>query len=496
MLFSSYIFLFGFLPVTLAGFCLLSRRAGPKAAKIWLSLASLFFYGWWNPAYVALILLSMGFNFQMGRRLGTAAREGRAHRGMLASGVGANLLLLGYYKYAGFFVANVNAALGVHWTIPAIVLPLGISFFTFTQIAYLIDASRGLACEYDPGDYLLFITFFPHLIAGPIIHHREMMPQFAEPKTYRFDWNNLALGLQIFAVGLFKKVGLADNLSDDANRVFNSAHRALYATDAWQAALDYAFQIYFDFSGYSDMAIGLARMFGITLPLNFDSPYRAVNLIDFWRRWHMTFSRFLRDYLYIPLGGNRRGPGRRYLNLVVTMALGGLWHGAAWTYVLWGLYHGVCLALNQLARSLWPRPGSAGLSPAWLTPWTGRVVTLFLVVVGWVLFRAGDLDAVGHMLGAMFGWGTPPAAGAPPILRWTHRFWFIGLFFIVWALPNTARLSDAYHPYSGSSGEPAPGQEWWARWRLSPAWACVVAALLAASVLSLQNASEFLYYNF
>lgn len=302
-----------------------------KPAKLWLTFTSLVFYGWWNPVYVLLIVASMLFNFWLGRRMGLAVRAGGSAGLWLFWGITANLLLLGYFKYANFFVSNLDVVFGTGWTIGKIVLPLGISFFTFTQIAYLVDVRRGVVCEYDLGDFLLFITFFPHLIAGPIIHHSEMMPQFAEPKTFRFQWENLAVGLAIFSMGLFKKVVIADGLSRHAVKVFDAAAagQPLYAADAWAGVFSYAFQIYFDFSGYSDMAIALARMFGITLPLNFNSPYKAVNIIEFWRRWHMTLSRFLRDYLYIPLGGNRRGTGRRYLNLILTMVLGGLWHGAA-----------------------------------------------------------------------------------------------------------------------------------------------------------------------
>ena len=525
MLFSSYIFLFVFLPVTLCGFCLLSRLAGAKPAKLWLTLASLVFYGWWNPRYVGLIIASMLFNFWLGRAIGQAVRSGRSGMRLLFCGITTNLLLLGYFKYANFFASNVNAMLGTGWVAGKIILPLGISFFTFTQIAYLIDASRGVVCEYDLGDFLLFITFFPHLIAGPIIHHREMMPQFAEPKTYRFDWNNLAIGLGIFSIGLFKKVVIADALSGHVAKVFDAAAAGqhLYGADAWAGALSYTFQIYFDFSGYSDMAIALARMFGITLPLNFNSPYKASNIIEFWRRWHMTLSRFLRDYLYIPLGGNRRGPGRRYVNLMVTMAIGGLWHGAAWTFVLWGIFHGICLAENHLWQEVRgakeqkeeaagspnePLAAESGLAladsrvrsragipalPA-VKRWPGRLLTFFVVVLGWILFRAGNLKAVQHLLEAMFGWGPGPMAGTPELLKTKVWIWLGGLLAFVWLLPNVAELVNDYQPYPAVVKE-RPRYAW-QRWRMSRTWACFAALLLAAAVLSLSRAGEFLYYNF
>ncbi|HWX20987.1 MAG TPA: MBOAT family protein [Candidatus Binatia bacterium] len=534
MLFSSYIFLFVFLPVTLVGFCLLSRWWGAKPAKIWLTLASLFFYGWWNPIYVGLIMASMLFNYWLGRQIGRAIRSGGSGGPQLFMGVAANLLLLGYFKYANFFVSNVNAVLGGNWAVGKVILPLGISFFTFTQIAYLIDARRGVVCEYDLGDFLLFITFFPHLIAGPIIHHSEMMPQFAEPKTYRFQWENLAVGLGIFSIGLFKKVVIADGLSGHALKVFDAAAAgtAMSASDAWAGTLSYTFQIYFDFSGYSDMAIALARMFGITLPLNFNSPYKAVNIIEFWRRWHMTLSRFLRDYLYISLGGNRRGTWRRYLNLLVTMTIGGLWHGAAWTFVLWGLFHGACLALNHLWQAIWTEssasvsPGGCGgvasarptgvrgetppltrrrdaratlrrwPLPGWLTCGLGRSLTLLLVVLGWVLFRSTNLHAAQHLLAAMFGFGVAPVAGAAALLKIKIWVWLAGLLTFVWWLPNTAEILSEQQPYPAVlEGRTLSSSRWWG-WRQNAAWACLAGLLLAAAVLSLSRSGEFLYYNF
>jgi len=513
MLFSSYIFLFVFLPVTLIGFCLLSRLLGPKAAKLWLTLASLVFYGWWNPIYVALIVASMLFNFWLGRRIGQAVRAGgsglggarpdtlkgghRTAQAWLVFGVTVNLVLLGYFKYANFFVGNINAVFGTGWTIGKIILPLGISFFTFTQIAYLVDAKRGVVCEYDLGDFLLFITFFPHLIAGPIIHHREMMPQFAEPRTYRFDWENLAVGLGIFSIGLFKKVVIADALSGHVAKVFDAAAAgaSLSASDAWAGVLAYTFQIYFDFSGYSDMAIALARMFGIILPLNFNSPYQAVNMIEFWRRWHMTLSRFLRDYLYFPLGGNRRGPQRRYLNLILTMVIGGLWHGAAWTFVLWGLFHGLCLAGNHLWQELRAGHPKRGRFPAWMAQWSGRCFTFLLVVCGWVLFRAVNLNAAQHLFEGMFGM-SPAIDGAPALLK--PKLWLslAALLGFVWLLPNVARLVSYYQPYPAVIEERSTVTRGCPRWQMTPAWACFAALLLAVAALSLSRAGEFLYYNF
>ncbi|HUA38781.1 MAG TPA: MBOAT family protein [Candidatus Sulfopaludibacter sp.] len=500
MLFSSYTFLFFFLPTTLTGFCLLSRYQGPKAAKIWLVLASLFFYGWWNPVYVALILASMGFNYVMGRQIGRRVASGSSANGALFLGVAVNLAVLGYFKYASFFLNNINEALGSHWTLGRIILPLGISFFTFTQIAYLVDASRGVVCEYDLGDFLLFVTFFPHLIAGPIIHHSEMMPQFAESRTYHFDWNNLAAGLGLFSLGLFKKVVIADGMSGYAGKVFGAAASGgvLHPQDAWAGVLAYTFQIYFDFSGYSDMAIALARMFGIVLPQNFNSPYKAVNVSDFWRRWHMTLSRFLRDYLYIPLGGNRRGEFRRYVNLVVTMTLGGLWHGAAWTFVLWGLFHGAGLAIQHGWQTFWSKNRLD--RPAWwptgLSIWSGRASTLLFVMVGWVLFRSADLATAQHVLAAMFGFGRVPIEGSPLLVKVKTWWWFGALLAFVWWLPNTVEIMGRHTRLPTSTGNIPSAPQGWLRWEMSSRWACLAGLLLAVSILSLSRAGEFLYYNF
>jgi D-alanyl-lipoteichoic acid acyltransferase DltB (MBOAT superfamily) len=497
MLFSSHIFLFLFLPLTLGGFCLFSRLLGPKPAKIWLTVTSLFFYGWWNPLYVTLIVASMLVNFSLGRQIGAAVRAGRSGKAWLALGLTANLLLLGYYKYANFFTDNANALFGTHWDIGQIILPLGISFFTFTQIAYLVDVRRGVVCEYDLGDFLLFITFFPHLIAGPIIHHKEMMPQFRETKTFRFHWDNLAVGLAIFAVGLFKKAVIADRLGDTAGKIFGAgaAGTPMVARDAWGGALCYTFQLYFDFSGYSDMAIGLARMFGIVLPLNFNSPYKAVSIADFWRRWHMTLSRFLRDYLYIPLGGNRCGKIRRYVNLTLTMVIGGFWHGAAWTFVLWGLFHGVCLAVNHLWQAAWGARRRPAFLPPWLTTWTARAFTFILIVIGWVLFRAADMHAARHLLDSMFGLGPHPLVGSPSLFRTSVWVWVACMLAFVWLLPNTAEIFNAHQPYPAVvKNEPALGR--WFLWNMGTVRACLCGIVLGVAILSLSKSGEFLYYNF
>jgi D-alanyl-lipoteichoic acid acyltransferase DltB (MBOAT superfamily) len=292
----------------------------------------LVFYGVWDVRYVPLLLVSIVGNYTAGYFIGRKRSAARLHaaRGLLWVAITANLALLGYFKYAGFFVATTDRVFGGGLSVPEIVLPLGISFFTFTQIAFLVDVFRGKVEEYSFPHYLLFVSYFPHLIAGPVLHHKQMMPQFSEPKTYRINPEHLAVGVSIFLLGLAKKVILADHYAQYVTPVFNAVHvgQVPMFFDAWLGALTYTLQIYFDFSGYCDMAIGASLLFNVRLPMNFNSPYQATSIIDFWRRWHMTLSAFLRDYLYIRLGGNRHGQARRHINLMATMLIGGLWHGA------------------------------------------------------------------------------------------------------------------------------------------------------------------------
>ncbi|MCQ8179889.1 MBOAT family protein [Methylomonas sp. SURF-1] len=403
MLFNSYTFILAFLPITLGLFFFLGRYAGRRVAISWLVAASLFFYGWWNPAYLGLIIASIFFNYAIGTLLGDERRALSTRQRIFALAVSANLGVLGYYKYANFFLENLNAALGTGYAHAEIILPLGISFFTFTQIAFLVDAYRGEVREYNFLHYALFVTYFPHLIAGPVLHHREMMPQFGRPSIFRFDSLNFAAGLSYFVLGLFKKVVIADSLAGLGAPIFAAAAKGqqLMHLDAWGGALSYTFQLYFDFSGYSDMAIGLALMMGVRLPLNFNSPYKAVNIIEFWRRWHMTLSRFLRDYLYIALGGNKKGPLRRYANLLITMLLGGLWHGAGWTFIIWGALHGCYLIVNHGWHAVRRSLGHDLASSSRLGRLSGNLLTFLAVVVGWVYFRANDVDTAHRILASM-----------------------------------------------------------------------------------------------
>jgi alginate O-acetyltransferase complex protein AlgI len=518
MLFNSHAFIFLFLPIAFTLFFLFARVSTLLAAG-WLAAASLFFYGWWNPAYVALLLLSIVGNYFAGFSIARAA-DALAKKRLLIAAIIINLALLCYYKYSNFFLANVATAFGSAPPQADIILPLGISFFTFTQIAFLVDTWQGRVKEYNFVHYCLFVTYFPHLIAGPILHHAEMMPQFARAETYRMQAGNVAAGLTIFFIGLFKKVILADGIAVYVSPLFSLPAAGIAPTflEAWGGALAYTFQLYFDFSGYSDMAVGLSLMFGVRLPINFHSPYKALNIIEFWRCWHITLSRFLRDYLYVPLGGNRHGPARRYINLLATMLLGGLWHGAGWSFVLWGALHGFYLCVNHGWRALRVRLGH-DLSRS--TRW-GRalacVITFAAVVVGWVVFRADSVATATAMLKGMAGlngfalpdhwlpkWGAfgqwlaangvafSDSRGLVPagLINWIAI-----LLAVVWAAPNTQQIVARGFPLMALLLPHGMQPARWLAWRPTVAFALVAACIALASIVNLHRQSEFLYFQF
>jgi alginate O-acetyltransferase complex protein AlgI len=411
MLFTTLTFALLFLPIALSGFYLLGQRWHVAAAG-WLFCGSLFFYGWWMPEFTLLLLASIIVNFRIGLRLAdlsdSGAASGSTPRGWLIFGVVTNLALLAYFKYANFFVQNLEWLLGRELAWIRVVLPIGISFYTFTQIAFLVDAFRGKVGERRFVHYGLFVTYFPHLIAGPVLHHAQMMPQFANARTYRLDTSNFAVGLTIFAIGLMKKIVLADGIAPFADAIFGASEKGISPStaEAWLGAVSYSLQLYFDFSGYSDMAIGLSLMFNIRLPINFNSPYRATNISDFWRRWHISLSTFLRDYLYIALGGNRHGAARRYANLLATMVLGGLWHGASWSFVIWGFLHGLYLLLNHAFRALFSERTATWIRGSLVCAVAGWFLTQIAVVVAWVFFRAESLGGASLILAAMAGHGS------------------------------------------------------------------------------------------
>jgi len=433
MLFNAHSFIFIFLPVTLLIFHLLLRRGQVTYAISSLIVASLVFYGWWQPSYLLLIILSIAVNFCLGEALIRTPIALKVSRQLLLwLGVAINLIALGWFKYANFLIDSGNTLLGTDMHVQKIILPLAISFFTFQQIAYLVDTYRAQTHERSFLHYALFVTFFPQLIAGPIVHHKEMLPQFAK-QIGGLKLQHLIIGGTIFFLGLFKKVIIADGVSPYSDTVFAMAANGdtLTFLESWTGALAYSIQLYFDFSGYSDMAIGLARMFGVRLPLNFNSPYKAPNIIEFWRRWHMTLSRFLRDYLYFPLGGNRHGAARTYTNLMIVMLLGGLWHGAGWTFVLWGALHGFYLLINHAWQHAMARrkivnaaKATNAAHDAYSTQsamaqnvvqlainavgrgagmLAAHGLTLVAVIIAWVVFRAESVDVAGRILAGMAG---------------------------------------------------------------------------------------------
>jgi D-alanyl-lipoteichoic acid acyltransferase DltB (MBOAT superfamily) len=491
MLFNSYLFLFGFLPFTLLAVAL-ARPFGGRTVQGTLAVASLIFYGWFVPGYVLLLLGSILVNYT----IGIAVERRRDDRRALTLGVALNLGLLCLCKYLDFLIGTANALLATDWAFANLVLPLAISFFTFQQIAYLVDLHRGTASTPTLLEYLLFVCLFPHLIAGPIVHHSELIPQFRRPEFGRLTAAGLLTGLTWFAIGLAKKVLIADSLTPVTGTAFGIAASGGQPSllEAWSGALAFAFQIYFDFSGYSDMAIGLGLMFGFVLPLNFNAPYRAESIIEFWRRWHMTLSRFLRDYLYIPLGGNRHGSARRYANLMITMLLGGLWHGANWTFAVWGGLHGIYLAINHL----WC---AAGLR---LPRAAGWLLTFVAVCFAWTFFRAENFAAAWRMVEGMAGGnGIVLAAehrailGAAgdllarlgvrfeglPAFRLSYMPLFLGLIGAALLLPTTQALMGW-------------AREWRFVWRPGLAWGAVAGSLLAVAILGIGRTSEFIYFQF
>jgi alginate O-acetyltransferase complex protein AlgI len=478
MLFNSYPFIFVFLPLALAGYFWLGRSSN-LAPVWWLALASLVFYSVSNWQFVPLLVASVAFNYVIGWLLITRSLRSGTRFAVLTTGVAGDLLVLGTFKYAGFFAANLNALFSTGFAVN-ILLPVGISFYTFTQIAFLVDAYRGNVARYGLPHYALFVTYFPHLIAGPILHHKDMIPQFERAETKRPDPHLILCGLIIFAIGLFKKTCLADGIQPLVAPAFGANYPSF--DQAWIGALAYTFQLYFDFSGYSDMAIGISLMFGIFLPLNFNSPYKATSIIDFWRRWHMTLSQFLRDYLYIPLGGNRHGRTLRYVNLMITMLLGGLWHGAAWTFVVWGALHGAYLCVNHAwsnyGPAVAPRFARAANAAAF-------ILTFIAVVVAWVFFRADSLPSAIFVVSTMSDptnivFGRGEIANAMFIAVYAALAWFA---------PNTQTIMGYDH------NNRVVGEDLGV-WLKRPGFLYAAAATLAFGMLGISQHSEFIYFRF
>lgn len=485
MLFNSYIFILYFLPLTIILFYFLSYKGHRQLGIAFLVLASLFFYAWWNPMYLLLLGTSVLVNYLLGRML-----YKKPSRIKLVVSVSFNLLILGYFKYANFFVDNLNLALTTNIHLETIILPLAISFFTFQQIAYLVDCYRQITQEHSFIHYCLFVTFFPQFIAGPIVHHKEMLSQFTSNSTWRFSFDNLSVGMTIFIIGLFKKVILADGVTVFSDPVFAAADSGeiLHPLDAWGGGLAYTLQLYFDFSGYTDMAIGSAKIFGINLPMNFNSPYKSGSIIDFWKRWHITLSRFLRDYVYITLGGNRKGKTRKYINLFITMILGGLWHGAGWNFVIWGGLHGFYLIINHswyFIRNTLGMPEKTrsviGKGLAWL-------LTFLAVVIAWVFFRAESLSGAESMLVSMLYLVDTGKTGDPVFLHASATIWIGALLLIVLLMPNSQQYVHLTQDKKTKIT--------WISWNPTFWLALVFATIFIFTLARMTKVSEFIYYQF
>ena len=517
MLFNSLEFLFLFLPLTLAGYYLMIRAGLHRHIFLYLVFASLVFYSVWNPPYTLLLLASMGFNYLCG--LAVEKRRGtRAASWLLWGGIAVNLLVLGWFKYANFFLDNINAAAGTEWTLFHIILPLAISFYTFQQIAYLVDVSRGEVRSGGIARYATFVIFFPQLVAGPIVHYKEMMPQFFGRQLGRFVGSNMAVGLTIFAIGLFKKTVIADSAALYASPVFDAAQegQTISLLDAWTAGITYTIQLYFDFSGYSDMAIGLARMFGIKLPPNFHSPLRAASIIEYWRRWHITLQQFIVSYMYQPLllpltrlaMHYRLGQWSSFFATVMAptvlvFVVIGLWHGAAWTYVLFGTLHGFYLAINEFWRKRLRKRRKKMGGPGFSAIAFYHAVTLVAVIFANIVFRAESVAAAMEVWRGLFRFERlGELAGAIPlttadIISKPLIFSAVAVFIIA-CMPNTQQFMSRYTPvihWRAWRNVAPPVLS--LTWRPTLGWAMVMAALTFFAIAFVtRGASEFIYFNF
>ncbi|QQG35389.1 MAG: MBOAT family protein [Micavibrio aeruginosavorus] len=508
MLFNSFLFIFIFLPTVLLIHYYMVRRKSASTILGFLTLASLCFYTYWYPPYLVLLLVSICLNYICGILI-EKGKKSPIRKAYLTLGIVCNLGLLCYYKYAGFFVENINTFSGGNWPVLQIALPLGISFFTFQQLIYLVDVYKQKVRPAGFVEYTLFVSFFPHLIAGPILHYKELVPQFHQMKEKGFQSTTFSAGLALFSIGLFKKIILADTLALHVDPLFKAVENGYTPSflEAWAATIAYCFQIYFDFSGYTDMAIGLALLFGIKLPCNFNAPYKATGYIEFWRRWHITLSNFLRDYLYIPLGGNRKGGLRKYQNLIITMLIGGLWHGASWNFVLWGGFHGMFIALNHGLRHYFYLSAHSWRAVGWL-------LTFLTVTLLWVLFRAESISGATAIYKGLFDFSNviipqnvwlifPEIAqiclsqigigsGELQYFKTVPLFFIISLVtFITFMMPNTARLFDLNVPERDT---PLLGSRW--HFQPNKSWAIMCAVLFIMAITLLERESPFVYFQF
>lgn len=500
MVFSSLEFIYLFLPPVLFGFYVLRALRLESAIIWWLVLASFAFYAWWSPPHLLLLCGSIAFNYVVHRTL-LVYRS----RALFIGGIAVNLGLLAIFKYADFLIGNVNGTINLEMTELGLILPLAISFYTFQQISFLHDTWTGQTKACDFKRYVLFVSFFPQLIAGPIVTQRDTIPQFRLSVFSNRTILNIALGSTLFFIGLFKKIVLADGIAPFANSAFVLADQGqmLPITASWLGAAAYTFQIYFDFSGYCDMALGLARLFGIRLPINFNSPYKALSIAEFWHRWHISLSRFLRDYLYIPLGGNRTGLLGKNGNLMLTMLLGGLWHGAGWNFVLWGALHGSYLIVNHLWNASALRGAARAALPASFYSFLSWCLTMLAVIVAWVFFRAETFNGGLIMLQSMAGLSGVVTVGWREIMP-DGQFlpaMIAAMSVIVLCLPNGLELTGNYRPVLFAAKELINTGAGWlrVRWSPTPVWGLAIAAVGSLSLIQiyrLNDLSEFIYFNF
>lgn len=486
MLFNSFVFIFVFLPIVFSGYFLLNRFGNSKLSLIWLVLGSLFFYGYFEPSYLILISTSILVNYSIGHTM-NRIHSNRGKKWLLTLGILFNVSLLGYYKYADFFISNVNTLFASNYALLHLILPLGLSFITFQKIAYLVDTYRGETKNYSFATFSLFATFFPQLIAGPIVHHKEVIPQFEDEKNKRIILSNVNMGIFIFLVGLTKKVAIADTVALWANDGYQH-YQNLTFIESWITSLSYTIQLYFDFSGYCDMAIGLALLFNIKLPVNFFSPYKARNIQDFWKRWHMTLGRFLTQYIYIPLGGNRKGKILTYFNVFIIFFISGFWHGAGWTFIIWGVMHG----LASILLRLW------GITNIKLPYWVSWFITFQFVNVAWVYFRATSIEQANTIIMKMFtpNWSEFTSFFTHPIRNFSYSATFklpliainnpkvvvlsiVLLLLVSFLAKNSIQLMKEF----------------------KPKWSYIVAcqfmlAMVLVSIYMMQKNNVFLYFNF
>ncbi len=487
MLFNSYIFVLLFLPACVIGYFSLNHFRLYRLGQLFLLGMSLWFYGYFNPRYLWIILASTFFNFAVYRLFGRFSRP-FWRKLLLAFAVIFNIGILFYYKYFDFFLENVNTLFRTDFTLRHLVLPLGISFFTFQQLSFVIDAYKGEVPKYDLVCYMSFVTFFPQLIAGPIVTHDELVPQFLDPAKKHFDWEHFSQGAYLFVLGLSKKVLIADIFGNAANWGFANID-ALDSTNALLTVLAYTIQIYFDFSGYCDMAIGIGRMMNLELPMNFDSPYKSLTITEFWERWHMTLTRFFTHYIYIPLGGNRKGNLRTYLNVMIVFFVSGLWHGANYTFILWGVLHGLFSVLTRWKKAWFQR----------LHPALNWLITFAFVNITWVLFRANSIHDALRILRRIADFNFQAISGSlsscfdpfslktifphiPKLDMLASRpNWFLAAYFLLALLlilgPRNAREQmEHFHP--------------------TVTKLLASAVLLVLCIFSFSSVSTFLYFNF